>query len=164
MSLIPRDLLTFPLPKRSPRDAAKAAKKAKPKPMRARNPKAAALKREGMSRGYRESVRRLPCCTCGMCPPSDPHHLKNGTGERGMGLKSTDKWLVPLCRECHDDVERAGSTNEPGWFRAHGVDALVLARRLWDAWRLTNCEVKMRRIVALHQAGDLPQEPSGGRP
>ena len=57
-----------------------------------------------------------------------------------MGLKSTDKWVVPLCHEHHiHGVELAGTRNELRWFKERGVDALTLAQALWK------------------QTGDLPK-------
>lgn len=73
--------------------------------------------REGMSPHHLRNVRNLRCSTkgCGALPPSDPHHCKRGTGERGMGLRSTDKWAIPLCRKHHHEVEMMGTQNEPEW-------------------------------------------------
>ena len=93
--------------------------------------KSAASKREGMSERHLELIRQLPCCIGCDHPGGDPHHLKNGTGERGMGLRSTDKWAVPMCRAHHDEIERAGSKNEQEWFKARGFKPLALAARLW---------------------------------
>lgn len=43
-------------------------------------------------------VREKPCASCRMPGPSDPHHY----GPRGMGQKTDDHRVVPLCRACHD--------------------------------------------------------------
>lgn len=119
----------------------------KPKP-------SAAEKREGNSERHLELIRRLPCCITGRTAPSDPHHLKFGLShERGMGRKATDKWVLPLCREKHDELERLGSRREPGWFRDHGIDdPLALADALW---RATGDIHRMARIIEASRARHL---------
>jgi len=83
-------------------------------------------------------IRTLPCCVCGRRSPSEAHHLKQtGERERGMGRRSSDRWAVPLCPDCHrlgpDAVEDAGSKNEVIWFAQHGVNGKALAETLWEA-------------------------------
>ncbi len=96
-------------------------------------PKPPKLKqRPGMSEEHLALIRALPCCRCNAPPKSEAHHLKQGIGERGMGLRSTDRWAVPLCRSCHDEVERIGSRNEIKWFFDAGIDPHELARGLWS--------------------------------
>jgi hypothetical protein len=64
-------------------------------------------RREGNSQKHRAIVKHLPCVVCWKTPV-DGHHLKMGLagGERGVGMRATDKWLVPLCRLHHDELER----------------------------------------------------------
>lgn len=79
----------------------------------------------------------------------DPHHLKAGTNERGAGMRSTDRWAVPLCRTHHDEIERAGSRNETAIFRSWGIDdALQLAS---DLWKSTGDISKMIHIIYAHK-------------
>ena len=49
------------------------------------------------SKPYLAFVRKLDCCNCGTPGPSDPHH----EGKRGVGQKTSDMLVVPLCRRCH---------------------------------------------------------------
>lgn len=99
-----------------------------------RTRKSAADRREGMSKIHLAFVRNLPCCGCLAMPSGEAHHLKSGTGERGAGMRSTDRRAVPLCRHHHDEVERAGSRNEWGIFKQWGIaDPLALADALWNA-------------------------------
>jgi hypothetical protein len=72
-------------------------------------------------------VAKQPCLICGR-QPCDAHHLRFAQG-RGLGLKVSDEFTVPLCRGHHREVHRAG--NEPGWWMNSGVDACRLARKLW---------------------------------
>lgn len=88
-------------------------------------------KRPGNSPEYLKLIRQLPCATCPAYAPNDPHHLKQGTAERGAGQRSTDQWAIPMCRKCHGEVERIGSRNEISWFNERGIHPLELARSLW---------------------------------
>ena len=111
--------------------------------------------RPGMSEAHLALIRQLPCCITGKRPGGEVHHLKDGTGERGMGLRSTDKWGVPLCHHVHMDVEAAGTRNERAWFLARGIDPIVLAKDLWGA---SGDLEKMIKIVESHMRAN------GGRP
>ena len=88
-------------------------------------------KRTGMSEEHCTNIRMLKCINCGW-PQSEIHHLKC-TGERGAGMRSTDKWGVPLCHDCHiNGVEKVGSRKEINWFQTRGIDCLSLATALWS--------------------------------
>ena len=100
--------------------------------------------RAGMDDAHLGNLRLCPCCVCGASPMSQVHHLKSGTGERGMGQRSTDRWGVPMCRHHHDEVERAGTRNEVSWFARHGIDPHNLAMSLWMA---RGDVERMRKIV-----------------
>lgn len=104
--------------------------------------------RPGMSADHLALIRKLPCCVTGRVPAGEAHHLK-ATGERGMGLRSTDRWAIPMAHEPHMEVERAGSRNELAWFTARGIDAIDLATALWLA---TGDLPRMTRIVIAHRS------------
>lgn len=111
---------------------------------RTRDPRA---NREGNSEKHLAAIRKLPCCVPGCTTVGcDPHHLKAGTGERGMALRSSDRYAVPLCRHHHDEVERLGSRNEAKWFGA--LDAIELAGALWAA---SPDAASMTKIVLAHK-------------
>jgi hypothetical protein len=93
-------------------------------------------------------IRKLPCCITGKVPGGEAHHVKTGTGERGMGLRSTDKWAVPMAHDPHMELERMGSRKELAWFDFHDIDPVVLAQDLWAA---TGDLPKMTRIVIAHR-------------
>lgn len=93
-------------------------------------------RREGNSEKHKLLIRLLPCCASGKRAPSDPHHLLSGPAgkERGVGMKATDRWLVPLSREKHDELHRLGARREQAWFAEHGIaDVYELANALWHA-------------------------------
>lgn len=107
----------------------KPPKSARLKAKRLHDPRA---DREGNSHTHLAAIRKLPCCIpdCNKVG-CDPHHLKAGTNERGIGLRSSDRWTVPLCRRHHDEVERVGSRNETKWFGV--LNPIDLAYALWKA-------------------------------
>jgi hypothetical protein len=72
-------------------------------------------------------VASQPCLICGR-QPSDPHHLRFAQ-PRGIGLKVSDEFTVPLCRGHHRQLHQAG--NEVTWWENLQVDALSVAKDLW---------------------------------
>lgn len=105
--------------------------------------------REGNSNQHLFLVRQLPCLLCGAKAPSDPHHLRHGIAlkHRGVGMKSPDRFCVPLCRSCHDGVHALGSRRERGHFNEHGYEALAVADALW----INSGDVaRMARVLLAH--------------
>jgi hypothetical protein len=49
---------------------------------------------------------------------------------RGLGLKVSDEFTVPLCRGHHRELHR--SSIEANWWKETGVDATAIARKLWN--------------------------------
>jgi len=72
-------------------------------------------------------VAKQPCLICAR-QPCDAHHVRFAQS-RGLGLKVSDEFTVPLCRGHHRELHRAG--NEATWWRTKGVDAMGAARKLW---------------------------------
>jgi DNA recombination protein Rad52 len=72
-------------------------------------------------------VASQPCLICGR-QPSDPHHLRFAQ-PRGIGLKVSDEFTVPLCRGHHRQLHQAG--NEVTWWENLHIDALAIAKDLW---------------------------------
>lgn len=106
-------------------------------------------KRDGMDEAHLANVRKCPCCVCLKMPAGEAHHLQN-SGERGMSLRSTDKWTVPLCTEHHtgsSGVHRVGSRREIAWFQERGIDSVWLASSLWKA---RGDQAAMTKIVLTH--------------
>lgn len=85
--------------------------------------------RPGMNPGYLIKIRMLPSCiSWGF--PVEAHHLKI-KDERGVGMRATDRWALPLTRAEHMDLERLGSRREEAWFAARGIACYQLAEALW---------------------------------
>ena len=107
--------------------------------------------REGNDDKHLSAIRQCVCTVCNRVGGNDCHHLKDGTGERGAGMRSSDRWAVPLCREHHMELEREGSRNERRWFEKHGIDApLDLAAALWSA---SPSVPAMMKILIAHKRG-----------
>lgn len=108
--------------------------------------------RAGMSKKHLQFIRALPCIKCMSQVGVQAHHLKEGTGERGAGMRSTDRWAVPLCgpeaQDCHGEVERIGAKNEIKWFNSFGIDPHELARGLWT---VTNDRDRMLKVLLVHK-------------
>lgn len=85
--------------------------------------------RPGMSAKYLTQIRRLPSCVSWGFPVQ-AHHLRI-KGERGVGMKATDKWALPLTFEEHAEIHRIGSRKEEEWFKARGIACYQLAEALW---------------------------------
>lgn len=108
--------------------------------------------RPGMSEEHLALIRQLPCCICGRQPAGTVHHLKQVPGrERGMTLRSTDRWGVPMCMTDHEAVERIGSKKEEKWFFDNGgFNAAELALALWAA---TGDLGRMLKVLLAHKGG-----------
>lgn len=108
-------------------------------------------KRPGMSEAHAALIRQMPCCVTLKVPCGEIHHLKSGTGERGAGLRSTDKWGVPMCHDAHMEVENAGTRKERAWFLERGIDPHELAQALWantgDLARMVNVLMTHREMM-----------------
>ena len=78
-------------------------------------------------------VASQPCLLCGRSP-SDPHHLRFAQ-PRAMGRKTSDEFVVPLCRAHHRQNHGVG--DEISWWKRSGIDPLPVANKLWGFTRGT---------------------------
>lgn len=117
----------------------------KPERSPRRKEKSSADKRPGMDPAHLANIRLLPSCLSGQ-RPCEAHHLRC-TGERGVSLKSTDKWAIPLTAEEHRETHKVGTKKEFAWFMARGINPLNLASALWS--NRGNLEA-MEKVVAAH--------------
>ena len=76
---------------------------------------------------YTRWVKIQKCMTCG-CQADDPHHII-GHGMGGMGTKADDLFVIPLCRECHNELHAGVKEFE----EKHGSQLLLLIRFLMHA-------------------------------
>jgi len=80
------------------------------------------------SKEHLRFVAEQPCLICGRAP-SHAHHIRYAQ-PRGVGLKVSDEFTVPLCAIHHS--ENHGTGNERQWWQKHDLDPLPVARRLWQ--------------------------------
>ena len=80
-------------------------------------------------KAHLEAIAHRPCLVCGRSP-ADPHHLRFAQ-PNALGRKSSDEFVVPLCRLHHDEVHKRG--DERAWWRSLGVDPVPIALELWRA-------------------------------
>jgi hypothetical protein len=102
-------------------------------------------------------VCKRPCLICGR-QPSDPHHLRFAQ-PRALGRKVSDEFIVPLCRTHHREVHR--SSDEVGWWKQAGIDAVALARKLWRS----QTDQLLERLKKVHGEPryDIPPELKKGQ-
>ena len=73
------------------------------------------------------SLRNSPASSAAASPVT-PHHLRFAQS-RGLGLKVSDEFTVPLCRAHHRELHRTGK--ESDWWAKAGLEPISLARKLW---------------------------------
>jgi len=73
-------------------------------------------------------VARQTCVICGR-QPTHAHHLRHAQ-PRGLGLKVSDEFTVPLCAIHHNDLHRVGK--EETWWRERNIEPLDIAKKLWQ--------------------------------
>ncbi|RAX33066.1 UNVERIFIED_CONTAM: hypothetical protein DQE83_22190 [Escherichia coli] len=73
---------------------------------------------------YTAWVKRQRCCGCGK-PADDPHHI-TGHGFGGAGIKASDLFVIPLCRECHQELHN----DRKAWEEKNGSQLLWVVRTL----------------------------------
>ena len=79
------------------------------------------------SKEHLRFVAQQPCLICGRSP-SHAHHLRFAQS-KGVGLKVSDGFTVPLCAIHHQQNHATG--NERLWWQEHKIDPLAVATRLW---------------------------------
>ena len=100
-------------------------------------------------------VASHPCLVCGR-QPSDPHHLRFAQ-PKALGLKVSDEFTVPLCRDHHKQLHRAG--NEIAWWHDLHVKPLEIAKKLWGESR-----TKLFQIAAQTYEQHAPAAPPEAAP
>jgi ERF superfamily len=101
-----------------------------------------AAPRRYRNREHLRLVAQQACLVCGR-KPSDPHHLRH-LQPRALGRKSSDEFVVPLCRSHHRAVHRA--SNEQKWWQAAGIDPIKTACKLWRQTRVNEGQIAPDRM------------------
>jgi len=79
------------------------------------------------SKEHLRYVASQPCLICGR-NPAHAHHIRYAQ-PRGMGLKVSDEFTVPLCAIHHSDNHTTG--DEMRWWQERKIDPLIAAAELW---------------------------------
>jgi hypothetical protein len=72
-------------------------------------------------------IRQLACVVCGKAAPSEAAHVRSGSNG-GAGMKPADRYIVPLCSDCHSLQHQFG---ELTFWSTVRIDPLNVAFRLW---------------------------------
>jgi hypothetical protein len=76
-------------------------------------------------------VASQPCVICGR-RPSHAHHVRYAQC-RGLSLKVSDEFTVPLCAIHHHYIHTTGKERE--WWQERSIDPLKVASELWQKSR-----------------------------
>jgi hypothetical protein len=76
-------------------------------------------------------VASQPCLICGRIP-SHAHHIRYAQS-RGLSLKVSDEFTVPLCAIHHNHIHTTGKERE--WWQERHIDPLKIASALWQQSR-----------------------------
>ena len=81
------------------------------------------------SKEHLRFVAQQPCVICGRTP-AQAHHIRYAQS-RGIALKVSDEFTVPLCAIHHRENHTTG--DERRWWQERKIDPLVVAQELWKA-------------------------------
>ena len=79
------------------------------------------------SKEHLRYVATQPCVICGRLP-SHAHHVRYAQ-RRGLGIKVSDEFTVPLCAIHHRQLHH--TTKEREWWQERKIDPLIVASVLW---------------------------------
>mgnify|MGYP001507172235 CR=1 FL=1 len=63
-------------------------------------------------------IRKLPCVVCGRSPV-DAAHSNQSAHNKGLGIKASDEFTIPLCRQHHieyDQLQKMNRSESVEWF------------------------------------------------
>jgi DNA recombination protein Rad52 len=92
------------------------------------------------SKEHLRFVAQQPCVICGRAP-THAHHIRYAQ-VKGIALKVSDEFTVPLCAIHHGENHATG--DERRWWHERKLDPLAIAKELWGK--------SMRLTTASHQA------------
>ncbi|WP_336043663.1 putative HNHc nuclease [Acinetobacter junii] len=64
------------------------------------------------------AIRKLPCVVCGRSPV-DAAHSNQSAHNKGLGIKASDEFTIPLCRQHHieyDQLQKMNRSESVEWF------------------------------------------------
>jgi hypothetical protein len=99
-------------------------------------------------------VGSQPCLICGRSP-SHAHHVRYAQS-RGLSLKGSDEFTVPLCAIHHNHIHTTGKERE--WWQERNIDPLKVASELWQRSRERD---PAANEAALSESADIPSDQPG---
>ena len=81
------------------------------------------------SKEHLRFVAKQPCLICARTP-AQAHHIRYAQ-PKGLGIKVSDEFTVPLCAIHHTENHATG--DERRWWQEHKIDPLAVAQELWKA-------------------------------
>jgi hypothetical protein len=79
------------------------------------------------SKEHLRFVAQQPCVICGRTP-AHAHHIRYAQA-KGIALKVSDEFTVPLCAIHHSENHATG--DERRWWQERKIDPLAIAQQLW---------------------------------
>jgi hypothetical protein len=102
-------------------------------------------------------VASQPCAICGRTP-SHAHHVRYAQ-PRGLGLKVSDEFTVPLCATHHHNLHN--TTKEREWWQDRKMDPLNIAQALWhESQRRPSSSAETANSPKMTTEPVLSEEPS----
>jgi hypothetical protein len=98
------------------------------------------------SKEHLRFVASQPCLICGRSP-SQAHHIRYAQ-PRGISLKVSDEFTVPLCAIHHQQIHTTG--DERSWWQERNIDPLKVASALWRQ----NREQQQPVLASVEHSGD----------
>jgi Rad52/22 family double-strand break repair protein len=86
------------------------------------------------SKEHLRFVAQQPCVICGRSP-AHAHHVRYAQ-TRGLALKVSDEFTVPLCAVHHSENHATG--DERRWWHERKLDPLSIAQELWNITKGAN--------------------------
>jgi DNA recombination protein Rad52 len=83
------------------------------------------------SKEHLRFVASQPCLICGRSP-SHAHHVRYAQS-RGLSLKVSDEFTVPLCAIHHHHIHTTGKERE--WWEERNIDPIKVAAAMWQQSR-----------------------------
>jgi hypothetical protein len=91
------------------------------------------------SKEHLRFVAQQPCVICGRTP-AHAHHVRHAQ-QRGLALKVSDEFTVPLCAIHHGENHATG--DEKRWWQERKIDPLAIAQQLWAQSRAAGAEIPL---------------------
>lgn len=106
-------------------------------------------------------VAQRPCLICARTP-SHAHHLTFAQ-RRGLSIKVSDEFTVPLCAVHHDECHRSG--NERNWCARYALDPTQVAATLWrESQVATNIPAELLDVATVSVSQTAMAELSASTP